>query len=70
MARVSYFFITFDGVEDKLHLNSKYKKLCLLFCIVFDLHYLCSGNIKTSYYEKDYRDDYCRSFDVRNVGSA
>jgi len=29
--------------EDRLHLNNKNKKVAFLFCIVFDLHYLCSG---------------------------
>lgn len=39
MARVSYFFITFDGVGDKLYLNSKYKKTMsfVLYCFRFAL---------------------------------
>ena len=33
---------TFDFVEGRLHLNNKNKKNNFLFCIVFDLHYLCT----------------------------
>ncbi len=36
----------FPAGEDRRHLNNKHEKASFLFCIVFDLHYLCSVKTK------------------------
>lgn len=44
--------------EDRLHLNNKNKKVPFLFCIVFDLHYLCTHQFKRiymKYYEINFK---------------